>query len=215
MHKLKAKDFGLRCVSSFDVAKPFNYSYIESFVKSVLKEFAGHGIGPNNFSRAPGDGLFGYVISFSLFNGNATFALNRDGLISNLSNGQTPEDANLISNLLRKALTCLPGQEQLTHTITCFCHGEFVNGGSVESVFRDLVNLDSSLKPISLAFWNDAPPAERVRMDIAPSEFRENRLFVGWQVTTRDILSEQFWSSLPPRLEGVAKSIGIEFETIK
>jgi hypothetical protein len=204
-------------VSNFDVAKPFNYGYIEAFIKSVLKDFSPHGIGPNNFSRAPGDGLFGYLISFSLFNGNATFALNRDGLVSTISNGQTSQDADLIMNVLRKAIKCLPGQEQLTHALTCFCHGEFVEGGGVESVFSELVNLGSTLKPMSLAVSNEgtAAPTEQVRMDIAPSEFREKHLFIGWQVTTRDILSDEFWAALPPRLEAVAKSVGIEFATVK
>jgi hypothetical protein len=216
MHKLIAKDFGLRCASNFDVAKPFNYPFIEAFVKAAMREFAGYGIGPNNFARNQGDGLFGYTVSFSLFNGNATFVLNRDGLVSTLSNGQTKADVVLIRDLLDKAHKCIPNPETLSHTMMGFCHAEFQEAGTVDAVLRGVVVTSGPVRPVAVSVVSsdpsevDLPAKERIRLDIAPSDFRDNHLFMAWHFFARGVLSDDFWKALGPRMGALASSFGIE-----
>ena len=216
MRKVRAKDFGLRCVSNFDFAKPFNYPFIEGFVKTALREFAIYGIGPNNFSRTQSDGLFGYTVSFTLFAGNATFSLNRDGLVVSLSNGQTQQDVTLISELLDKAHKCIPNSEPLSHAMMAFCHAEFAEAGNADVVFKELVHLNGSVTPISLSALSTAaidlslPLKQRLRLDIAPSEAFENRLFMAWHFFHTGPLTEKFWSSLRPRIDEISRSLGLE-----
>jgi hypothetical protein len=212
MLKVRPRDFGLRCASNFEVARPFNYAFIEAFVKSALKEFSANGIGPNNFSRSSGDGLFGYVVSFSLFNGNATFVLNRDGLVTTLSNGQTESDVHLIRDLLSKALKCLAPAEPASHVIMGVCNGEFQEPNGLRAVFEDLIKSTSSFIPVSLSVLEPTsqPPVGPVKLEIAQSEFREGHVFMAWHFTAHGSLTDEFWKALRPRLDQVARSVGIE-----
>ena len=219
MHRVIPRDFGLRCTSNYKVAKPFNYPFVERFVNTALSEFAGHGIGPNNFARNVNDGLFGYVVSFSLFAGNATFVLNRDGLISTLSNGQSKTDAPIIRDLLQRALNCLPSsQDELSHEMLGFCHGELEGGTGPEQILRELMPATGPnlTKPSALSVVSDCPSEanvpvkDRVWLEIAASIQRDNHLFMGWHFGAKGKLNDAFWSGLGPRLDSVARGIGLE-----
>lgn len=216
MHKVTAKDFGLRCVSNFASPKPYDEAFIAAFVSTALHEFAGYGIGAQSFGKSEGDRLFGYWVSISIFNGNATFVLNRDALITSLFNGQSQEDAELIKELLSKAHRCLPELEKITHVMTAFCHAEFADDSSVEKVLRGLLVTNGRVKPVGVSVLSeDSAEAvlsanERLRLDIAPSELKENRLFMSSQFTVRGAVSEEYWTALSPRLKALAGSIGIE-----
>jgi len=221
MHKLRPKDFGLKCTSSFQVAKPFNYGFIEAFVKTALKEFGNFGIGANNFSRSPpGDGLFGYLVSFVLFNGNASYILNRDGLVITLANGQSKTDLSLIQDLLRRGLRCIQGEE-LSHEMMAFCHGEFIGGGNPEEILRNIIPSSGSSKPTALSVMSNEPTEtnlpdkDRVWLEIAPSTIRENHLFIAWHFGTQGAITEEFWHALAPRADNVARSIGIEVVSLE
>ena len=157
MQKVKARDFGLRCVSSFAEPKPYNEEFIRKFVSDSLREFASYGIGAQHFAKNEGDRLFGYGVSFSLFNGNANFVLSRDGLVSSLLNGQNEQDADLIKELLRRAHHCLPELEKVGHIMTGFCHAEFVEGSSAEMIFKDLVAVQGPAKCISVSVLSNGP----------------------------------------------------------
>ena len=213
---MTAKNFGLRCVSSFASPRLYDETFLASFVSTALHELAPYGIGAQSFGKSEGDRLFGYWLSISLFNGNATFALNRDGLVSSLVNGQTQEDAELIKDLLHKAHRCLPELEKTKHAMTAFCHAEFVDGSTVEQVFKDLVLTKGAVNPVAVGVISEEPSEallpsnERLRLDIAPSELKENRLFMSWQMTTRGAVSAESWNALSLRLNALAGSLGIE-----
>ena len=179
-------------------------------------EFGSYGIAAPSFAKQEGDRLFGYGVSFSLFGGNATFVLGRDGLVSSLVNGQSQQDAELIKDLLNRAHKCLPELDKITHLMTAFCHAEFLGADSVEKVFQSLVVATGAVKAIGMSVLSqDAadvllPPNERLRLYIAPSELRENRLFMSWQFTARGAVSGDYWEALGPRLKALAGTLGIE-----
>ena len=59
MHKLTVKDFGLRCISSFAVARLYDDTFLKGFVIAALQEFATYGITAQSFVKNEGDRLFG------------------------------------------------------------------------------------------------------------------------------------------------------------
>jgi hypothetical protein len=216
MHKVSVKNFGMRCVSNFAAPKPYSEEVIQSFVSMALQHFANYGIGAQNFSKNESDRLFGYVISFSLFNGNVTFVLNRDGLVSTLLNGESQRDAELLIDLFTGAQKCLPSIEKLTHTINCFCHAQFVGENSVESVFKGMTVTTGPVKAVGITVLSEdpiealLPVNERLRLEVSPSEVRENHLFLAWRFTASGTITDEYWKEKEPRLRAIAGSLGID-----
>ena len=146
MHKVKARDFGLRSVSTLAFPRPYTEELVGGFVSAALQEFASYGVGAQNFAKNEGDRLFAYAVSLSLFNGNATFVLNRDGLVVTLLDGQSDQDAELMKELLRRAHKCLTDLDKVAHLMNGFCHAELAEGDGVDAVFRDLATLKAPAK---------------------------------------------------------------------
>jgi hypothetical protein len=220
VHKVTAKDFGLRCVSSFAAPRPYDPRLVREFVLAALAEFASYGLGSQNFVKNDGDRLFGYTISFALFGGNATFVLTSDGLNITLLNGQGQRDIDLIKELVTRAHRCVPQPEKLTHLMSGFCHAEFIGENAVENVLKSLTVTTGPVKAVGISVLSDDPaeaalPAnERIKLEIAPSELKPNRLFMAWRFPGKGTLTEEYWKVLAPRLASIAGSIGIELVSL-
>ncbi len=216
MHKVRARDFGLTCQSNFATPKPYAEEVVRDFVSTAIREFTSYGVGANSFVKNEGDRLFNYGISLSLLNGNAAFLLGRDGLLSSLAGGQNERDAELIRQLLTRAHRCLPELEKVTHRMTAFCHAEFTEGDELGKLFQELVVVKAGVKAVAVSvLGNDASdlmlaPDDRLRLDVAPSELKEGRLFMAWRFSARGAIPDDYWAAIAPRFKAIAGSLGIE-----
>jgi hypothetical protein len=216
MHKVKAQDFGLRCASNYLVPKPYNQGLVTGYLDQVFKEFGGYGIGTQNLTFAEGDRLFGYSVALSLFNNNANFVLNGEGLISTISNGRTKGDAELILDLLTKALACAPEKEKITHSLTFFCHCDFEAPSSMVALMGDILKLKIEALPVAFGLLSNdpmdaiLPPNERLRLDIAPSELRKDAVFMSWRFSIKGPINKDFAEGVSKRAKTLASQIGLE-----
>ena len=210
------KDLGLRCVCQFPAPQLYNDGLISGFISAAQAEFSSYGFGPQNVSKIEGDRLFSYVVSISLFNGNAGFILGRDSLQINILNGQTLRDVALIKELLDKGLNCVPNLKGFTLRMAATCHAVFPDETDVEKYFKTIVIADGPVRQTGATVMSADPgeamlqPGDRTRLDLAISEVHRNAVFMAYHFTTQHLPTKEFWDGLSPKLDSLAGSFGVD-----
>jgi hypothetical protein len=165
----------------FDTPVPYNSAGLVTIAKAFLEKFAVHGLRPNNLSQNPGDQLFNYELSFSLFNNQAHFKLSAERLLVTIQNARTEADVKTLIDALVRVQQCFPNDMACRTNFQAVAHAAFPNEADYDVFFAPFADTTNDIVDGGrIVFVKEKDWPFKVRLAIERSIVFKNSVFITW-----------------------------------
>jgi hypothetical protein len=187
--------------------------HYDDLAQKYWETFSSYGLKPTQIVVRTGDIAFNHDLSFSLFNGNATFRLTSEKAEIHFQNAASPKDFDIVADCISKTFEHVPLPESDKTSITAQVQA---TASSVEAVNHYMARFSNPEKQIvqggAIVHVVCAGWPEEIRMTVERSIVFSEGIFLTWQTkivgakVSRDLLK-----TLAEACEDVATRLDLVF----
>ncbi len=184
------------CDSFFKKVVLFRDSKLEEAAQRCLEAFFGYGLRPPQIELRRRDHAFNYELTFSLFNGNGTFAVSAEKIHIHIKNATSSKDVEVISDCILKAYENIPLPEIATTSVAFSAHAKLKSDEDLEKYLGKTAKPEAHTRACGVIAYIQGPKwPQEIRFAIDRSLVYSPGLFLHWstqvpaQKPTREMLS--------------------------
>ncbi len=166
---------------SFQTPAPFEKDVLKGIANTSLGAFEKFGLRGSLILQRVGDALFDYDLSFSLFNGQATFRIGAEKAFVNVQNARGRKDLEIVAQCMASALDCFQVRPASRIAIHGNCHALFEQAEDCEAFFKTFADPAANIVDGGrISFVQETGWPSPVRVLVERSLSSKNAAFVTW-----------------------------------
>ena len=181
MFLVRNQNLSARMELTFQTPIPFEKDSLRNMASAALGAFGQFNLRPDQVFQRIGDALFDYELSFSLFNGQATFRIGAERALVYVQNARDRRDAEVVSQCLGSAAECFQVNPVSRIALHGNCHALFESEAGSEAFFKAFA--DSAQDIVDggrIAFVQEKEWIAPVRISVERSIAFKNAVFIMW-----------------------------------
>ena len=166
---------------TFQTPVPFEKDSLKNIANAALGAFGQFSLRPNQIFQRIGDALFDYELSFSLFNGQASFRIGAERAFVNVQNARGRRDAEVVLQCLVSAAECFQANPVSRIALHGNCHALFEPEAACEAFFKTFADAAQDIVDGGrIAFVQENGWIAPVRITVERSIAFKNAVFITW-----------------------------------
>ncbi len=181
MFLLRNQNLSATMELTFQAPVAFDKDSLKSIATSALGAFSQFSLRPNQIWQRIGDALFDYELSFTMFNGQASFRLGPERALVNVQNARGRRDAEVLLHCLVSAAECFQTNPVQRAFLQAQCHGLFDPEVGSETFFASFTDpAQNVVDGGRIAVVQEKEWITPVRISVERSIQFKNAAFITW-----------------------------------
>jgi len=195
----------------FDKPVPYDAVGLAIIATAALEQFAAYSLKPTGISQNPGDQLFNYELSFSLFNNQAHFRLSSERLFVTIQNARTEADVKTLIDALIRVQQCFSSDKPCRTNFQAVAHAAFPNDNDYSTFFAPFADLTNDIIDGGrILFVKEKDWPLKVRLAFERSIVFKNSVFITWWTEQTGMVDLENFKKIPDKIGRSLQKAGLE-----
>jgi hypothetical protein len=213
MFLLRNQNLSATMELTFQAPVAFDKDSLKNIATSALGAFSQFSLRPNQIWQRIGDALFDYELSFTMFNGQASFRIGPERALVNVQNARGRRDAEVMLQCLVSAAECFQTNPIQRTFLQAQCHGLFEPEADSEAFFASFTEpAQNVIDGGRIAFVQEKEWIAPVRISVERSIAFKNAAFIIWSADRTGKTNLEGLREIADTFDKASQKIGLKVE---